>query len=647
MQKGLHSRPLLVQLPIYEESGNDTTFTGLIDLLRLEALSFRGPGGEHVKREPLTASHPLHSESLRARKALIESLAAVDETLLESVLDGDALENDQNDTSLVSEAELREALRRQTIEGTVVSVFCGSAARNIGIQSLLDGISDFLPSPRERPAITASVAQAADSNKGKKGGKGQRVAGADEVLPVERISQDVRLEDNLLSVLAFKVVWNPLIGAQTFVRVYSGTLSRTSQLFNTNLQRCERVNKLFLAYADQYIEVQQLRAGQIGVVVGFQDTKTGDTLVDEKQAAQQKAFPLRSLQLPSITIPPPVFTMSIEPHGKNDEAPLREALNMLVRTDPSLRLNDRSVADEETGSGQSTLSGMGELHLDIAKGRLRDEFSVRASLGDVRVSFREALAPDQRMEVQEDLDRMFGGKRLQAGCTIVIEPLDESAEGLTPNELEIVLESTGEASMEGEDSIIKEQALRNGLLAGLARGPLSGSPIVGLRVKLQGLQTFGPENSPPAALTAVASKALRTALRKAQVMMLEPFMNLQIQCDEVHLGKVVSNLTNDHQGEIVQIVQGDSPDVQQAVAAIDDKTYLPPEFGLGQSLSDGDHSRQKTVIHAKAPLSSLAAYSTRLRAITAGSGTFRMSFSSFQGVQQARKEAILRELGRM
>jgi elongation factor G len=172
--------------------------------------------------------------------------------------------------------------------------------------------------------------------------------------------------------------------------------------------------------------------------------------------------------------------MSIEPHGKNDEAPLREALNMLVRKDPSLRLNDRSVADEETGSGQSTLSGMGELHLDIAKGRLRNEFSVQASLGDVRVSFREALVPDEVIEVQEDLDRRFGGKRLQASCTVIIEPLDESAEEIAPNQMQIVLNSTGVASPEGEDLAIEEQALRNGLLAGLARGPLSGSPVVGL-----------------------------------------------------------------------------------------------------------------------------------------------------------------------
>jgi elongation factor G len=175
MQKGLHSRPLLVQLPVYQESGNDTTFTGLIDLIRLETLTFTGSGGENVRREPLTSSRPLYEESLRARKALIESLAAVDETLLESVLEGDALENDQNDTSLVSETQLKDALRRQTIEGTVIPVFCSSAARNIGIQSLLDGIYDFLPSPRERPFIPRPLHRIRIQTKVKRAGKGKEL----------------------------------------------------------------------------------------------------------------------------------------------------------------------------------------------------------------------------------------------------------------------------------------------------------------------------------------------------------------------------------------------------------------------------------------------------------------------------------------
>ncbi len=643
VQKGLHSRPVLLQLPVFVERDNETELTGLIDLLTLELLTFSGPGGQTVTRQSISPEHHMFSESLKARKALIEAVAGLDEPLLEAALESDALEVEDNDTSAISDHQLRAALRRQTISGAAVPVLCGAAAKNIGVQPLLDAIANFLPSPRDVPAVSATLSQSKANLPGKKSVS----ASEDIATPAANASRTVSLSDPFLSALAFKVVWNQQMGAQTFVRLYSGTLQRSSGLFNTGTQKKERLSKILLAYADQYIEVERLRAGQIGVILGLQDTRTGDTLVDDKQGASVKQFDLKGLHLPSITVPPPVFSMSIEAQGKSDEAPLKEALDMLVRTDPSLRLDDESVSGKDTGSGQSTLSGMGELHLDIAKGRLRDEFKVRASLGDIRVSYREALAPGTRIKVEEELDRIVGGRMLKAGCTVEIECQSEDGEDVSTSNTIDFLENTTPSDANGtakEEGAVQEAPLRGGAAAALSRGPLSGSPVVNVSVRLSDVKSYGPELTTPAALTTVASRAVRSAFRQASMQLLEPHMDVTVECDHDHVGKVASDLTNEQQGEIVEVLQGDAMDELGGVEE-NGEVYLPPASqDEGQSTASTGHL--KASIRARAPLSALVAYSSRLRALTAGSGTFTMSFSGFKAVHGNRRQTILAALGR-
>lgn len=668
--KGLHPRPVVLILPDYTTNGMDISLTGVVDVIRMERLTFSGPAGESIARAPLAEDDPAYASAIEACAALVETVASVDETLLEEMLLADSM-----DSSGVSEETLRLAIRRQVLVGTIVPVFCGSGARNIGIQPLLDGIADFLPSPIDRPPVEATGLRRQEAPKTAKEKRAARSAVVPH--PPAREAFLVSRTDPHLSMLAFKVVWTPQMGAQTFVRVYSGTLHSSSSLFNTRTQTRERMSKIFLPYADAYIEVDKLQAGQIGVVVGLSETATGDTLIDEKQAlassnrnkkAQEPSIALRSLELPRITIPPPVFSMSIAPHGKADEKDLQTALTMLVRTDPSLRLDDQSISGDGAGSGQSTLSGMGELHLEIARGRLRDEFRARASLGDIRVSYRETI--QQAVSQGELLDRAIGGRPMKAGCVVEIEPLpepdddaDEATAAASARSSENVVEidladarlaeaiedpiDDNEANPDSPAAAV-ERALRSGVRAALLRGPLSGCAVVKVKVRVHSVETYGSDVTPPAALQACVSRAIRQALQKADPVLLEPYMDVSVALPSGAVGAVVGDITGTQQGEVVDISQVASGDSVAGTASALEQVYLPPEV-IHTSLSAGDTAAQsgdKSVILARAPLSNLVAYSSRLRALSAGGGTFTMTFHGFRPMQIQKQRNVLREMGR-
>jgi elongation factor G len=371
--------------------------------------------------------------------------------------------------------------------------------------------------------------------------------------------------------------------------------------------------------------------------------------------------------------------MSIEPLSKSDEGPLREALDLLIRTDPSLHLDGGggesggvalgSIA-ASTG-GQMVLSGMGELHLEIARDRLTNEFNARAHLGDVRVSYRETIQDRaEETSVVEMLDRDMMGQRLKAECRITIRPLteDETMEAHHGGNMIVVDEiqsedgsdkDVGAARDDASDDVdALRRAMQAGLLAALSRGPMSGNPLTGLHVRIDSIKSFGPAMSPAKAFSLLGAQALRAAVKQHGAVMMEPFMNVRISCDEISLGKVVGNLTSAQNGIVERVDHAEdantsSDDVASDGAVAD--VYLPSNSltdGLshvdsGDSLSQSQKSRSKCTIIATVPLVHLVRYSSTLRALTRGMATYEMSFSGFAVVTPDRQKSILTSLGRL
>ncbi|SPO23194.1 related to MEF2 - translation elongation factor, mitochondrial [Ustilago trichophora] len=571
IRSGMHQRPLLLQLPIPVKGKDEPGIEGLVDLVEMQTLTFTGKAGETVTRTPLTEAHEMYAEAKEARHALVECLASLDDQLLEELFGLPTGSNEEPHSKMPS-ASVRQAIRRQTLEGTILPVLCGSAAKNIGVQPLLDAIGDFLPSPADKPGVTGTVATTATTNtKAPKGDKGVAEASSGKDVSIS-------LNDKRTTALAFKVVHDKRRGPTTFVRVYSGTLQRSSVLFNTTTGARERLSRVLFPFADQYVETATLRAGQIGVILGLRDTRTGDTLVDISSAPNNSSSSstklldpaeVKSLGLKRVHIPPPVFSMSLEPASKSDVDSVSEALNLLIRTDPSLRLDESG----EGTTGQTVLSGMGELHLEIAKDRLENEFGVNARMGAVRVSYRETLEEGLGwLEVDEVVERELAGKKIKIGAKMRVRGLGEDeldkmhasdAAVFGGNVVNISFASDGDetgkvgkakakagAEDEGDieaylaetprqsrsksaaatfktsdsttatttglppgvDLTTVETMFKNGMVAALSRGPLTSNPLMGLEISISNIQFFG-ELSSSASISYLLSHHLRKLLR--------------------------------------------------------------------------------------------------------------------------------------
>jgi elongation factor G len=445
-------------------------------------------------------------------------------------------------------------------------------------------------------------------------------------------------------------------------------------LYNTTTGARERHSKLLLPYADRYVETETLRAGQIGVLLGLRDTRTGDTFIDArvakaKAAAGGSAAPwaarAREMRLRSVDVPPPVFSMSIEPASRADEAETSEALAMLVRTDPSLRLDDGGAGGAglgAAGTGQMVLSGMGELHLDIARGRLADEFGAKARMGSVRVSYRETVLGPQSARVEELLDREMLGKQVKAGITCEVRQLADDEAGdeqmgdnlvlieldMAPDEFADVPKAAASNSSGDELSpTVMRAALLAGATAGLSRGPLSGNALSRLHVRLSAPRTFGSALTPPRALSAVVRAALLAAVRQLEPGLMEPVMRLRIACKEASLGRIVADLTGEQGGTVLAVEhEGMDDGDDEARTGAGAELYVPPDDAAPPPGADEDAAGGRTVIHASAPLARLVAYSSRLRALSAGNAAFEMRLDGFAPVTPERRTEILRELGR-
>ncbi len=536
LEDRLGAVPVAVMLPV----GSEDAFEGVIDLIELTMIRFddKSQGAEVTEEEIPEA---LTGESSAARMALLEKLADFDEGVMEKYLEDEE----------ITPGELRRALRKATLSLELVPVFCGSAFKNKGVQPLLDGINWYLPSPVDVPPV-----------------EGTDKDGAPLVRKPERSEK--------FCSLAFKLQSDPYVGNLSFIRVYSGQLKIGDKVFNPLKRKTEKISKLLKLHANKREEVDSIGAGDIGAVVGLKFTTTGDTLCANGD----------NIVLEKMVFPEPVIGIAIEPKTKADEGKLTETLAKIAKEDPSFRVS----VDEDTG--QTIISGMGELHLEIIVDRLLREFKVSANVGKPQVAYREALTAVSRAEGRFETQ---GGGKEQYGHVEIELSLGEKDEAN-------VFESHVDEELVPPEFV---SAIEKGVLDSLDSGPLIGYPVLGVVAKLIG-GSYDEEHSTEMAFGVASTMACRKAAEQGKPVLLEPLMDIEIITPEDYLGEVINDL-NRKRGQVGGV----------------------------------DTERHRQVVHAKAPLAEMFGYSTDLRSATQGRATFTMQFSEFAEVPAKQAEAII------
>ncbi len=536
MIERLGANPVPIQIPI----GAEETFRGPIDLVRMKAYYFDDEtlGAKYVEDE---IPDEYRAQAEEYREKMIEALADIDDSLMEKYLNGEE----------VSEEEIKRVIRQGTLQLKITPVLCGSAFKNKGVQMLLDAIVDYLPSPVDIPPV-----------------KGRTPDGKE----VERRPSD----DEPFAALAFKVMTDPYVGQLTYLRVYSGVLSAGSYVYNSTKNKKERIGRLLKMHANKREELKEVRAGDIGAAVGLKYTLTGDTLCDEKAP----------IILEAIEFPEPVISIAIEPKTKADQEKLSQALQKLAQEDPSFRV----TYDEETG--QTLISGMGELHLEIIVDRLVREFKVGANVGKPQVAYRETIRTPAKAEGK--FIRQTGGRGQYGHVFIEIEPL-EKGKGF-----EFVNRIVG-------GTIPKEYipAVEKGIKEAMERGVIAGYPIVDVKATLYD-GSYHEVDSSEMAFKIAASMAFKEAAKKAEPVLLEPIMSIEVVTPEEYMGDVIGDL-NGRRGKI-------------------------------QSMERRGNTQ---VIRALVPLAEMFGYATDLRSKTQGRATYTMQFSHYEEVPKNIAEAIV------
>lgn len=531
----LRTNAVPIQLPI----GSENDFKGIIDLVRMCAYVYGNDQGTDIQEVEIPAD--LQEQAQEYRTKLVEAVAETSETLLEKYLEGEEL----------TEAEIRKGLRQGTIAGTIVPVLCGSAFKNKGVQRLLDGVVDYLPAPTEVPPI-----------------QGTTVNGE----TVERYADD----DAPLSALAFKIMADPY-GRLTFVRVYSGVLKKGSYVLNATKNKKERISRLVVLRADDRIDVEELRAGDLGAALGMKDTLTGDTLCDDSAP----------VILESLFIPEPVISVAVEPKTKQDMDKLSKALQSLSEEDPTFRVH----VDPETN--QTVIAGMGELHLEILVDRMLREFKVEANVGAPQVAYRETIRKHVT-KVEGKFIRQSGGKGQYGHVVVDLEP------GEPGSGFEFVSKIVG-------GSVPKEYIgpVEQGMKETCESGVLAGYPLIDVKATLTD-GSYHEVDSSEMAFKIAGSMAMKAAVAKASPVLLEPMMKVEVEVPENFLGDVMGDL-NSRRGQI----EG---------------------MGSEQGLSK---------VTAKVPLAEMFGYATDIRSKTQGRGIFSMEFSHYEEVPRNVAEAII------
>lgn len=530
-----------IQLPI----GAEDDFTGIIDLVTMKAEMYTNDLGTEIEETEIPEEYRELAEEWREK--LVEAVAETDEELTLKYLEGEE----------ITEAELKEGIRRATVNVEFYPVLCGSAFKNKGVQLLLDAVLDYLPSPLDIPAI-----------------KGIDPKTDEEV---ERPADD----SAPFSALAFKVMTDPFVGRLTFFRVYSGVLQSGSYVQNATKGRRERVGRILQMHANSRSEISEVYAGDIAAAVGLKDTTTGDTLCDEKSL----------VILESMEFPEPVIQVAIEPKSKADQDKMGVALQKLSEEDPTFR------AETNVETGETIIAGMGELHLDIIVDRMRREFKVEANVGAPQVSYRETFRAGTQAEGK--FVRQSGGKGQYGHVWIEFTPNEEGA------------------GFEFENAIVggvvpREYipAVETGLKDAMENGVLAGYPLVDIKAKLYD-GSYHDVDSNETAFRVAASMALRAAAKKANPVILEPIMAVEVVIPEDYLGDVMGHVTA-RRGRV-----------------------------------EGMEARAggQQVVRAMVPLAEMFGYATTLRSATQGRGTFTMTFDHYEDVPKSVQEEIIKKNG--
>lgn len=522
---GSHALPL--QIPI----GSEADFKGVVDLINFRGITWNEEDQGMTFNEVEIPADVLE-EATEYREKLLEAVAEFNDTLMEKYFE---------DPESLTEREILDALREATISGKVVPMMCGSAFKNKGVQAMLDMVMEILPSPMDVEAIVGTNPD------------------------TEKEERRKPTYDDPFAGLAFKIATDPFVGRLCFTRAYSGTLESGSYVLNTRTGKKERISRIFQMHANKQNQIDTLGAGDIGALVGFKDIKTGDTLCNEK-------YPI---VLESMDFPEPVIGLAVEPKTQADVDKLGMALAKLAEEDPTFQVH----TDED--SGQTVISGMGELHLDIICDRLKREFKVEVNQGAPQVSYKEAI--NGTIQHREVYKKQTGGRGKFADIVVTIEPGDPENPGLIfQNDVK-----GGNVPKEFVPSVEKgfKEAMKNGVLAGY--------PLDSLKVTLLD-GSFHAVDSDQLSFELAAKLAYRTALPKANPVLLEPIMKLEVLTPEENMGDIVGDL-NRRRG----VVEG-----------------------------MGDRSGSK-VIKAKVPLSEMFGYVTALRTMSSGRATSTMEFSHF------------------
>ena len=535
MVKRLGANPVAVQLPI----GVEENFTGIVDLIRLKGIRYMDDLGNVSEETDIPAE--MEEIVSEYREKLLEAVAEYDEGLMIKYLDGEEL----------NPSEIKAALRKATLAVKIVPVFCGSSFKNKGVQPLLDAIVDYMPAPIDVPAIRG--------------------------IHPDTGAEDVReaADDKPFSALAFKIMSDPYVGKLTYFRVYSGRISSGSYVMNSTKNKRERIGRILRMHANHREEVKEIYAGDIVSAVGLRDTSTGDTLCDDKHL----------ILLEAMEFPEPVISVAIEPNTKADQDKMSVALQKLGEEDPTFKVR----IDPETG--QTIISGMGELHLEIIVDRLLREFKVQATVGKPQVAYKETIR--NKAKTEGKFIRQSGGRGQYGHVVVEVEPAEHGTG------FEFVNKIVGGA-------IPKEYipAVENGIREAMNNGILASYPLVDLRATLLD-GSYHDVDSSEMAFKIAGSMALQSAAKKAGAVLLEPMMKVEIVVMEEYMGDVIGDI-NARRGRIEE---------------------MEPR-GVNQ------------VIHGFVPLAEMFGYATELRSRTQGRGTYTMQFSHYEEVPPSITESI-------
>jgi len=526
----LSPNAVVVQIPI----GKESDLEGVIDLIRMKAIYFEGDFGENVVEKEIPEN--LKEEAEKTRKILIEKIASEDESLLEKFL-----ENKD-----IFEEELKNVLRKAVLGYKLIPVFCGSALKNKGVQLLLDAICDYLPSPIDLPPV-------------------------DGIDPKTEEHIKRKVDDSeSFSALVFKIAADPYVGTLNYFRIYSGSLKKGSYTWNSVSQEKERIGRILRMHSNERKDIEDAFTGDIVAAVGFKNTSTGHTLCDEENP----------IILEKITFPEPVISIRIEPKSKEDQEKLILSLKKLSEEDPTFRQK------EDLETGETIISGMGELHLDVLVDRMKREFNVEANVGKPQVAYKETICEEANAEGK--YIRQSGGRGQYGHVWLKVKP-KERGQGF-----EFINKIKG-------GTIPQEfiPAIGKGVKEAVDKGVVAGYPMVDIEVTLYD-GSFHEVDSSEIAFKIAASQALQTAAQKAKPIILEPIMKLEVVIPEDFFGDTIGDLNR--------------------------------RRGVIEETSDRINLK---VIDAKVPLSEMFGYSTSLRSLTQGRGTFTMEFNSYNKVPES------------